>query len=402
MAYVLLTAPHAIYCDAIEYKELGVSKKQSPKVASIYDRFQDLASRGEPERSKTSSSISRIKFVETKLPDMDGVGQLLAECAAVNQWANFGPLYYRLANEYAEHMDLGPNQTLTPCANAGVGLEMLARAQAADMGKKKLRWVGSAFSFKNLGRGYFADMHFLDCDAEGMLDLLALQAMPQDSYDGIIVTNPFGLCTKFAPYIHFAKATGKKLIIDNAAGMGRDVAHWPWQVFSLHHTKPYGVGEGGLVLSPTDTADFMKLLINYDAVPRDPAYWLNNGKISDISCAFLIDRLRRIDDWEAGYLEQRDRVVKIFAGFGLTPLLPVDGAPPTNSLPVLLGGPVTGPDVLNTRRIDIARQYQPLAPVPQTQAIFNEIINFPTHPGLGSVSDAEITDEVATLLTHVS
>lgn len=386
---------------SIEYKELGVSKKQPQKVASIYDRFQDL-SEPAPEPRKIASSISRIKFVETKLPAMDIVGGLLEECAAVNQWANFGPLYYRLANEYAQHMDLGPNQTLTPCANAGIGLEMLARAQAADMGKKKLRWIGSAFSFKNLGRGYFADMQFLDSDPSGMLDLLALQTLPQDSYDGVIVTNPFGLCTNFAPYIRFAKATGKKLIIDNAAGMGRDVANWPWQVFSLHHTKPYGAGEGGLVLSPTDTADFMKLLINYDAVPRDPAYWLNNGKISDISCAFLIDRLRRVEEWEAGYIDQRARVTEIFAGFGLTPLLPIEGAPPTNSLPVLLGGVVNVQNVLNTRRIDIARQYQPLAPLPQTLAIFDQIINFPTHPGLDSVSDAEITDEVATLLTHVS
>ena len=343
------------------------------------------------------SPVSRIKFVEAKTPDMAAVSRLLEACAAVNQWSNFGPLYDRLARDYAAHMELPADLTLTPCANAGIGLEMLARAQAADAGKDKLRWVGSAFSFKNLGRGYFADMQLLDCDKQGLLNLMALQALPQDSYDGIVVTNPFGLCTNFAAYIRFAQQSGKKLLIDNAAGVGPQIPDWPWQVFSLHHTKPYGMGEGGLVLSPVEATNFLRLLINYDRVPQKPGYWLNNGKISDISCAFLLDRLHRVDDWANAYLEQRERVVALFAGFGLKPLLPITQAPPTNSLPVLMGGPLDPVEVLNTPKIDITRQYQPLAPFPNVQAIYRQIINFPTHLGLAGVCDTVIAEEIAFL-----
>lgn len=336
-----------------------------------------------------------IKFIEAKNPDMAQVTRLLGACADVNQWANFGPLYSRLADDYATHMSLAPGLAVTPCANAGIGLEMLARTLASEAEKPALRWVGSAFSFKNLGRGYFTDMLFVDCDERGVMDLEAVQALEADSFDGIIVTNPFGLVPDFDRFIAFAEATGKKLILDNAAGMSRNIPPWPWQVFSLHHTKPYGMGEGGLVLSPANAAEFLRLLINYDRVPKAPEYWLNNGKISDISCAFLIARLANIATWEPGYVEQRSRIVTLFMDAGARVLLPTEGAPPTNSLPVLL--PLTLDDerlVDLPLKVNIARQYTPLAPLPRVSTIHERLINFPTHPGLSALTDAEITSDI--------
>ena len=94
-----------------------------------------------PARPELVVAPKRVKFVEAKCPDMKLVTRLLDECAAVNQWANFGPLYHRLADEYADHMNLGPGLALTPCANAGIALEMVARAMAADAGQPKLRWI---------------------------------------------------------------------------------------------------------------------------------------------------------------------------------------------------------------------------------------------------------------------
>ena len=351
-----------------------------------------------PARPELVVAPKRVKFVEAKRPDMKLVTRLLDECAAVNQWANFGPLYHRLADEYADHMNLGPGLALTPCANAGIALELVARAMAAHAGQPKLRWIGSAFSFKNLGRGYFSDMRFLDCDDEGLLDFAALEATPLEEFDGIIVTNPFGMTHDFDRFIRFAKMTGKKLVIDNAAGMDRVIPPWPWQVFSLHHTKPYGTGEGGLVLSPAAATEFLQLVINYDRVPDAPEYWLNNGKISDIACAFLIARLRHIVDWEAGYIEQRQRLHDMFAGYQLPSLLPVNGAPPTNSLTILMGLPIDDDKLAIPRIVDVARQYTPLAPLPCVQTIHDQIINFLVHPDLSLVSDAELAADIETLL----
>ena len=250
------------------------------------------------------TDAGRIKFVENKFPDMDRVTALFKECAAVNQWANFGPLYDRLADDYAAFMGLGRDLIISPCANGGIGLEVLARFLAAEQGVDRLRWVGCSFSFKNLGRGYFADQVLLDCDTTGMLDLAAVEALDPDSFDGIIVTNPFGMARDFDRYIQFAQRTGKRLLIDNAAGIDRDIPNWPWQSFSLHQTKPFGMGEGGLMLSPRFVAEELRYLINYDRVPADPAQWFNNGKISDIACAFQLARLHDVDTWAPAYRAQ--------------------------------------------------------------------------------------------------
>lgn len=337
-----------------------------------------------------------MKFIENKQLDMALVGVLLEECRAVNQWANFGPLYHRLADEYAQHMSLAPDLVLTPCANAGVGLELLARGAAQERGVPKLRWVGSAFSFKNLGRGYFADMHLLDCDAGGMLDLAALEALPADSFDGFVVTNPLGMRRDFERYVAFAKASGKQMLIDNAAGMDRVIPDWPWQVFSLHHTKPYGMGEGGLVLSPKDSQEALIYLMNYDKTPDDPAHWINNGKISDLACAFHIARLRGVDQWENAYRDQRARITALFASCDIYPLIDAENAPLTNSLAVLFPGPFNRKN--HAAKIATARQYEPLALRPQAQEIYDRIVNFPTHPDMTQLTDGNILAEIEQLL----
>ena len=354
------------------------------------------------QRQPARAMTQRVKFIENKRPDMARVSALLDICAEANQWANFGPLYHKLADDYAAHLGLGAGQKITPCANAGVALEMLARAMAAQEDVAQLRWVGSAFSFKNLGRGYFAQMQFLDCDAQGMLDLAALRQLPPDSFDGVVVTNPFGMAQDFDGYIQFARETGKKLIIDNAAGLGRTIPDWPWQVFSLHHTKPYGVGEGGLVLSPVELAEFLVLLINYDKVPKAPAYWLNNCKISDLSCAFQIARLEQIAAWEPGYIAQRARIAGLFAQMGARVMLPVAGANPVNTIPVLMGGPIDPAKLDTDRLVDIGRQYVPLAPLPQAEAIHAQIINFPVHPELAALSDDQLLNDMALLMRAVT
>ncbi len=338
-----------------------------------------------------------IKFVNQKSPDMGRVSSLLDVCAAQNLWANRGPLYEKLADDYAVYFGLGSGCTVTPCANAGIALEAMARLLALRQGRN-LKWVGSAFSFQNLGRGYFADMTLLDCTEQGLLDLDAVRALPKSSFDGIIVVNPFGLFQNFAEYIAFARETGKFLLIDNAAGICRTMPDWPWQALSLHHTKPYGMGEGGLALTPTDAAEELYGLLNYGPVPHDAASWLNNGKLSDIACAFLIDRLEKAPDWEPLYLEQSARVHSIASGLGFSPIRPFGLTAPAMSWGYIAPNEIPLERVMETRRLTFAKYYKPLANLPQTMALYSHLVNIPTHPDVAQLTDSELEDEIAQFL----
>lgn len=326
------------------------------------------------------------------------VATLLSECEAQNHWANFGPLYHRLADEYSQHMQIRDDAALVPCANAGIGLELMARCLAAQAGVPELRWVGPSLSFKNLGRGYFTPMIPLDCDTSGLLDLDALARLPIDSYDGIVVINPFGMCTDFSSLIHFAKAMGKQLLIDNAAGIDPKIPDWNWQVFSLHHTKPYGFGEGGLVLVPREFEESLRDLMNYAQIPENPVHWLNNGKISDVACAFHLARLRGLAAWENAYRDQRARIAGLFARAGVYPLFDPEPAPLTTSLPMLFPQAVEDALLAAPRPIPVSRQYIPLTSQPQADALYKRLINFPSHPDMAQLTDDQIVSEIDKLL----
>ena len=121
--------------------------------------------------ARTKASTTKIPFVEKKYPNYARIQELLEECANSGMWANRGPLYHHLAVQYADHMNIGPDRAVTPCANAGIALEAIARLLSVREGRK-LRWIAPAFSFKNLGRGFFSDVTFVDCNEHGVLGVV--------------------------------------------------------------------------------------------------------------------------------------------------------------------------------------------------------------------------------------
>jgi dTDP-4-amino-4,6-dideoxygalactose transaminase len=339
----------------------------------------------------------KIAFVEKKVADLAHVQELLSHCDECNQWANRGPLYWTLADAYHEHMNLPKDVSVTPCANGGIALEALARFQEIKAGRP-LRWVASAFSFVNVSRGWFADAQLVDCDSAGMLDLASLQKYDPRHYDGLVVTNIFGIWRDFSPWIEFARNSGKLLLIDNAAGIDRQVPNWPYQSFSLHHTKPYGAGEGGLYLSPRDEAEEIYALLNYGPLDEpEVRLWLNNGKISDITCAFHLDRLARHADWARRYREQAARVEAIAASLGLSPLVPGSLDRPAMSRPFLAAGEIPVERMRASKKLHLGKYYQPLSDFDRAVAIHLRLVNIPTHPDVRQLNDEEIVCDLKML-----
>lgn len=338
----------------------------------------------------------KVGFIEDKRPDFARVARLLEASAARNHWANGGPLWHRLKDEMAAHMALPGDVSLIPCANAGIGLEAMARLWALRFGRR-LRWLAPAFAFRNLGRGYFADVTFVDCDRDAMLDMAAVAALDPDSYDGIIAVNPMGHAPGFEAVIAFARARNLPLLLDNAAGIGTRMPDWGWQTFSLHHTKPYGMGEGGLILVPADAVAELEPLITYgDRPPEPPEAWLNNGKISDISCAFLLDRLQDAPNWIAASTEQRQRIGALAAELGLVPLCG-GGVAHVALTSVAFFAQTSVPEDMPGRlqHFMAGKYYRPLADLPQASDIFRRIISVPSHGGMAALSDDQIRTDLA-------
>nr|WP_281351294.1 DegT/DnrJ/EryC1/StrS family aminotransferase [Sneathiella litorea] len=328
---------------------------------------------------------------------MNYIAELLEQCIETNMWANRGPLYYLLTEKYEKHFNLSVGLAITPCANGGIGLEAIAKFLEIKFGRP-IRWAASSFSFNNLGRGYFSDMQFVDCTREGILNLEALEQLGLNNFDGFIVTNPFGAWKDFGPFIEFAKKHEKFMVIDNAAGLNDRVSDWPYQSFSLHHTKPYGAGEGGLILSPKDETDAIYNLLNYGPIKAsERKQWINNGKVSDIACAFQIDRLNRVNEWKPLYLEQIERVTKIAAKAGLQPLYSFDDITPATSLPFCAAYPVRQEDVDAAQHLMLAKYYLPLANTPNCVDIYHRLVNIPCHPDVSYLTEEILLEDFSRL-----
>ena len=338
-----------------------------------------------------------VDFVERKRPDFKRIEALLAQSDAANRWANKGPLYHVLADGLAQHLSLRGGLTCVPMANAGIALEAMARLLSQRAGRK-MRWAGSAFSFRNLGRGYFHDMRLLDCGSDGLLDLQQSAFHAPNTIDGLVLTIPFGLETEVSRYQEFADRHGLALLIDNASGFQSNAPHMPWQAFSLHHTKPYGVGEGGFAVVPSDDAGPLYELIDYASDQDGSQHWFGNGKISDVSCAFVIDRLERANTWLSGYFEQRDRVTEIAKAFGATPLMDPPARLPMTSLPIVMPEPVSQEVVTSGRHMTMAKYYKPLRHLPDLDDLFAHLVNVPCHPDVSALTDDMIENEFARML----
>ena len=186
-------------------------------VRNLFEGVSQAVGRAAASPDSTRPSLARVAFVEEKTPDLGRIEQLLRLPGEQNHWTNRGPLCRALAQAYHAYFGLGAERAVIPCANGGMALEAMARLHDARAGKR-LRWVVSAFSFRNLGRGYFANAAVVDCDERGLLSLDELARIPASEYDGIVLTNPFGLCRDVDRYTVFADENDKALIVDNAGG----------------------------------------------------------------------------------------------------------------------------------------------------------------------------------------
>ena len=108
-----------------------------------------------------------------------------------------------------------------------------------------------------------------------------------------IVLCPFGFRSHFTEHARVAAARSALLIIDNAAGLGVTRNHLElsphvFEAYSLHATKPFGIGEGGAVFAHQSSVNALRRALNFGLpmeCPAEPPFWGINGKMSEFQAA---------------------------------------------------------------------------------------------------------------------
>jgi dTDP-4-amino-4,6-dideoxygalactose transaminase len=124
----------------------------------------------------------------------------------------------------------------------------------------------------------------------------------------VMLVSPFGLRIDFSEQIAVCRRHGAAIVIDSAAGLGIARANRPahpdlWEVYSLHATKPFGVGEGGVIFAHPRTEEAVRAALNFSlhAFHRtDLPSWGFNGKMSELHAAIGLAQLERFSGRLAG------------------------------------------------------------------------------------------------------
>jgi dTDP-4-amino-4,6-dideoxygalactose transaminase len=339
-----------------------------------------------------------VEFLERKKADFGRIGEILELARRANHWTNFGPVTAALERALQHVMRVPQSRAVVMCSSATTALYAVVGLHALKRGRR-LRVVTSAYGFFCANSGPLTDtVKVLDCDELGLLDLQALAREPVEAYDGVLVTNVFGMSRQFDAYREFCQARGKVLIVDNATapvGYERNYEGAPDEVISFHHTKPWGMGEGGCAIVARADADTVRGLLNFGVgLPPAAAFYSTNGKISDFASALILERLERYPVWAAHYRAQYARILQLARKAGLPQFRATSDEAVHAHLPLVAPAPRDMKE-LAKHPFPIRKYYKPLADTPVARSLYARMVNVPAHSGMAGVPTEVISQTLA-------
>ncbi len=341
-----------------------------------------------------------VEFVGRKFASEAAVNEILEPSRQQNWWANDGPVCRELEAFIASDLNLPPNRRVVATSSATSAIHALAGLNALRRGRP-LRWVGAAYSFPSNCIGPLSGALSIDSDESGTMSVDRLRALPESSYDGVLVTQLFGR-SDITAHLDLARRLGKAIIVDAATAYDskyRERAGWPDEAISFHHTKPWGVGEGGCAIVDAADEDTVRSLIRFGIhLPTDSAPYAMNAKLSDISAAHILAHLLARPIWRGRHIIQSWRISQAARKAGATLLGSVPGetsATPAH-VPILFRQPVA-PSHFQGLPFVGRKYYRPLADLQRATDIYSRVVCVPSHEGMTSVDFDELCEALATI-----
>lgn len=363
----------------------------------------------------------KIPFIKPKFPSQEEISQDLERIYANNYYSNNGPIYHEFKQKLETYF--GQDIYVVGVANATLGLLL---ALHAVFGKHKTVKKYIAIPSFTFSAGPLAirwagfEPIFFDVEADTTqpsLDSLkqVLSGPHQDQIAGVVLTSSFGIANeKIGEWESYLAERDLEFIIDSAPGIGsayRDGSltggKGRSEIFSMHATKPFGIGEGGLITT-TDSAlaERYESLKNFSFNSERQTDDLGiNAKITELDCAIGLRILNRyqetLADRRATYKRYTDSLADASVSF-----IPHGETAAIQFMTILVDASVHSKvlSALNDGEVDARTYYSPsvhtfpfFAESPKTSLANTEqlaktIISLPVHPDMPAETVAYICD----------
>jgi dTDP-4-amino-4,6-dideoxygalactose transaminase len=324
-----------------------------------------------------------IDFIEKKDVCWKRLQTLIKKSSDSNHWTNFGPLSLQLEMLIHELLKLPNNLKVVSTSSGTTALYALTSLHSFLKGRQ-LKWAVSSFSFSCVSQNILHNSEIFDCDDKGIFGLESFKSSKNSDIDGIIVTNTFGTLQCIQKFVDYCKEKNIILIVDSALNFN-SCNHIANDFISFHQTKPWGMGEGGCLIVEEQHENVVRKIINFGSMLDNTHSVSFNGKMSDVSAAFIIDRLTNISDIEKTYKEQYARIKNLALQQGLNLLGENLGIPA--HIPILSNQPIYK---LENDIVKLQKYYRPLKETAHAKNIYAKIINFPCHKDLQNLTDENI------------
>jgi len=242
----------------------------------------------------------RLRYVVPDLPSTDEVIPYLRRIDETNWYSNFGPMEQLFREELAKLFFPGLNarHIATACSGAlAIETALIAHglAQGARVLMPSYTFVATASAVVRAGYvPIFADIDLrtLALDPAGAGHLARILGC-----SAVVPVGVAGMSLPTAAWEDFAAETGIAVIIDAAAGLGNQtISPLLTLAFSLHATKPFGIGEGGLVVSAREEiVTRARVATNFGLDQGRGLFCGTNAKMSEYAAAVGLAQLKRSD-----------------------------------------------------------------------------------------------------------
>jgi len=362
-----------------------------------------------------------ISFIKPNFPDGAKLIKDYEDIISSNWFTNFGPFERRFSKEAAQY--LGSEVFATTISNCTLGLDG-AIALLARPGAKKV--IIPSFTFAAgpevlLRNGY--EPLFIDIDkktwqpniqqAELLIDELG------DELGAILLCNIFGVGNEDVRlWEDLAQKNNLPLVIDSAAGFGSCYSNdekigsrGDCEVFSFHATKPFAIGEGGLVASKDEKfIEDVRSWQNFGFESDRSVHRIGtNAKLQEINAAIGLHQLEEF----SSRLEKRQKVLKMYKdllepqGFSFQHNDECSTIPFVSTLAPDAKKANDAHDNLLSNGVEVRKYYKPLhfeemmkkyrrndIPLEVTEDVYSRILSLPVHEDMDIDTVTKITSYI--------
>lgn len=249
----------------------------------------------------------RVPLLVPDLPRAPALLPWLERIDAQRRYANFGPLVQAfeggLAAQWASPPEVVSMSSGTAALEVGIAALGIPAGAAALLPAYTFAATAHAANRNGLAI-VFADVA---ADSWQLTPAIAREVARRRKLGLVIPVATFGAAVDIAGWDAFTEDTGVPVLVDAAAAFGNQDIGWLTPcAFSFHATKPFGIGEGGaLVTRDPVLAKRVRRLTNFGyegGVTHEAAG--TNAKLSELAAAVGLAQMER---W-AGRQERRRRL----------------------------------------------------------------------------------------------